>query len=99
MVSATQALIWNKWHLAGTLVKEPTGKQSSKPYAKRCDPGWEDGILRTSPVKNEPYEPSHPYEKRFGMEDPFSDEIKESHGVTPDGLVDMMIREALGFDA
>lgn len=97
MVTATQALAWSKWELAGTLVSEPTGKQSSKPYGKRCNPGWEDGILRTSPLRNDPYEPSHPYMKRFGMEDPFSDESKEANGITPEGLGDMMIREALGI--
>jgi hypothetical protein len=97
MVSATQALQWNKWELAGTLIKEPMGSQSSRPYGKRCDPGWEDGILRTSPLRNEPYEPSHPYKKRFGMDDPFSDESREADGITPDGSPMNIIREALGM--
>jgi hypothetical protein len=97
MVTATQALAWGRWEAAGTLLPNPTGKQSSNPYAKRSRPGWEDGILRTSPLVNEPYEPSKPYEKRFGMEDPFSDESREMDGITPDGLPGNLIREALGI--
>jgi hypothetical protein len=95
MVTATQALAWGRWEAAGTVLQEPTGKQSSQPYGKRSNPGWEDGILRTSPKPNVPYEPSYPYEKRFGMEDPFSDESRELDGITTDGLPANLIREAL----
>jgi hypothetical protein len=98
MVTATQALQWGRWEAAGTVLPNPMGKQSSNPYSKRGNPGWEDGILRTSPKRNDPYTPSYPYEKRFGIEDPFSDESREMQGITPEGLSMNLIREALGYD-
>lgn len=97
MVSAVQALQWNKWELAGTLVKDPSGKQSAMPDHKRYNPKWDMGIIRTQPPLNDPYEPSHPYTKRFGIEDPFSDDNLMMEGITPDGLPMIVIREALGM--
>jgi hypothetical protein len=38
---------------------------------------------------------STPYEKKFGAEDPFSDESKEKWGVTPDGYVGDAFRDIL----
>jgi hypothetical protein len=35
------------------------------------------------------------YEKRFGDEDPFSDEMKERHGITPEGYVGDVFRDML----
>ena len=100
MVSGLQALMRNNWESAGTLNQDIELKQSSDPHLKRCEPYLDisaGGILRTRPRKNDPYEPSHPYEKRFGMEDPFSDENKEAAGITPEGYPSMDFREALGL--
>jgi hypothetical protein len=98
MVSAVQALARNAWDTAGTLVPYPVNRQSSDPSIKRdCTGFYQDGILRSVPRKNHPYEASHPYEKRFGMDDPFSQENAETMGITPDGLPSGLIREALGM--
>jgi hypothetical protein len=97
MISAPQALQRGDWSLAGTVIPDATAKQGANPETKRCDPYIDGNIIRTKPRKNDPYEPSHPYEKRFGMEDPFSDLRAEEPGITPDGLVGNIVREALGI--
>ena len=95
MVTALQALQRNDWTLAGTLVNEPTNRQSSDPSLKRSSWHWDGPILRSRPNANEPYEPSRPYEKRFGMQDPWSQESAEENGVTPDGMPGDLWKEAL----
>jgi hypothetical protein len=98
MVTASQALQRNDWSLAGTLIENPTAKQSANPVHKRTGAYWDDDfVTRSHPRKNDPYEASHPYEKRFGIDDPFSDENAEKAGITPDGLIGNMVREALGI--
>lgn len=102
MISALQALQRNDWSLAGTLIPDKEFKQSADPKTKRQDAYLEffrgsTSILRSKPRVNDPYEPSHPYEKRFGMDDPFSIENMEKPGIMPDGMVGQMIREALGI--
>jgi hypothetical protein len=98
MISAVQALARNNWALAGTIIEDAELTHSANPHGKR-NPRWfidrEMGVYRTTPRVNEPYEPSHPYEKRFGMEDPWSQEMSENWGVTPDGLPAILINEAL----
>jgi hypothetical protein len=95
MVTALQALQRNDWSLAGTLVNEPTNKQSSDPSLKRSSWYWDGDLLRSRPNRNDPYEPSRPYEKRFGMEDPFSDESRESEGIHPDRYPGDLWKEAM----
>ena len=95
MVTAIQAVARNKWDTAGTLVNEPTGKQSSNPVKKRSAWYWDGDVIRSKPPLNIPYEASHPYEKRFGMEDPFSDENNERYGISPDGLPGGLWKEAI----
>lgn len=98
MISASQALQRNDWSLAGTVIPNPTANQSSNPVSKRESPYLDDDFhVRSRPRKNDPYEPSYPYRKRFGMDDPFSDENAEVAGITPDGLAGNIIREALGI--
>jgi hypothetical protein len=99
MVTPVQALARNKWELAGTLVTGDAAevKQSSVPWKKRCDVYKDGDINRSKPRVNDPYEASHPYEKRFGLDDPFSDENMEAYGVTEEGLPGMLIREGLGL--
>jgi hypothetical protein len=95
MVTALQALQRNSWEMAGTLVDNPTNKQSSDPSLKRSSWHWDGELLRSRPNANDPYEPSRPYEKRFGMEDPFSDESREAEGIHPDGYPGDLWKEAM----
>lgn len=100
MVTATQALARGKWHTAGMLYqkaydKAPTAKQSSNPIRKRSAWYWDQDILRSKPPINFPYEKSHPYEKRFGIEDPWSQESLEEFGISPDGLPSTLWNEVL----
>jgi hypothetical protein len=95
MVTALQALQRNNWDAAGTLVKEPMARQSSDPSLKRSRWHWEGGLLRSRPAENEPYQASKAYEKRFGMDDPFSDESMEAAGISPDGYPGDLWKEVL----
>ena len=99
MITPVQALQRSKWNLAGTLITGDDAMitQSSNPYKKRCDVYRDENIWRSKPRVNEPYETSHPYEKRFGIEDPFSQENEEAYGVTAEGLPGMLIREGMGL--
>ena len=99
MITPLQALNRNKWELAGTLITgdDAIVKQSSLPYKKRTGVYRDKDIWRSSPRLNYPYEISYPYEKRFGMDDPFSDENMETYGVTSEGLPGMLIREGIGL--
>lgn len=100
MITAVQALQRNNWDLAGSLIPDPQLTHSANPKGKR-NPEWyidrKAGIFRTNPRENQPYEASHPYEKRFGMEDPFSQEMTENWGITPDGLPVILVNEALSL--
>jgi DNA polymerase type B, organellar and viral len=95
MVSGLQALQRNNWALAGTLVNEPTNRQSSDPSMKRSTWYWDGDLLRSRPSENEPCTPSVPYEKRFGMADPWSDESKEENGISPEGYPGDIVNEVL----
>ena len=97
MTTALQALHRNDWSQAGAVLPEAHSQQSSHPGKKRCSPFFDGGILRTRPKQNDPYEPSYPYLKRFGIEDPFSDVAQERYGITPDGLVANVFREAINL--
>lgn len=101
MISALQALQRSDWSLAGTLVTGEAAKvvQSSDPSNKREYAYWDGDILRSEPYRNEDHEPSIPYQKRFGMEDPWSEESIQSFGISPDGPIGMLIREALTDEA
>lgn len=95
VVTLKQALARGKWHTAGrNEPKNPT--QVSDPYLKRGPVYYDDkrNIWRSEilwPAWNEntgDFEcVSFPYEKRFGLEDPFSDVSKEEAGINEDGLV------------
>ena len=97
MTTALQALHRNDWNQAGAILPDAFAQQSSHPGKKREQPYFDGGILRTRPKSNDPYEASHPYTKRFGIEDPFSDVSMEAYGVTPDGLVGNVFREAINL--
>ena len=78
--------------------------QSSNPSSKRGLLYYDrvEGFWRTEiKVPEFDYESmaydceSQPYQKRFGTEDPFSDESREALGITPDGTVSGMFRVLL----
>jgi hypothetical protein len=105
VVTCTQALEWDKWNTAG-MVGPKISRQSSDPSLKRCKPYWDNDVWRTEPhtpelvidLKNltSHWEvESTPYEKRFGIDDPFSWESKEQLGVSPDGTVSDLFAFAL----
>jgi DNA polymerase type B, organellar and viral len=100
MVTATQAAMWNNWETAGYYVSRdpdaaPIGRQNSDPIFKRYGCWIDRDILRTY-AKQKEDSPSVPYDKKFGMEDPFSDESRDVHGETPDGYPGILVKEALG---
>lgn len=101
MITALQALRRNDWSLAGKVSNGTKLIQDSNPFTKRTgfDVDTFDGrtIYRTRPHFNIWYDvdrdneatwiASAPYVKRFGMDDPFSDDYKEQLGITEDGLI------------
>jgi len=105
LTSCSQALARNDWETAG-FVDQGTAVQSSDPHIKRTGVYWDNDCWRT-----EPWTPSltidydemtsHweiesvPYEKRFGLEDPFSWESRELLGVSPDGNIGDLFSFAL----
>jgi hypothetical protein len=95
MVTATQALARGKWETAGTVNHDVSVTQSSNPSSKRQAWYLDGDIIRSKPPKNIPYEPSHPYTKRFGLDDPWSDESTSQYGDTPDGKVADLWKEIL----
>jgi hypothetical protein len=98
MTTALQALRQNDWSRAGRVSTGDPLQQDSNPSAKR------EGLYRTvvdgrCVYRSRPHHgmgdgnwtPSTPYEKRFGMEDPWSEEYKTQFGITEDGnLGDML---------
>jgi hypothetical protein len=96
MTTALQALRRNDWSQAGRVELEPDELiQDSDPKEKRgylyADTFDGRKIYRSCPRHNTQKDPSQPYVKRFGMDDPWSLESTESFGVTPDGPVDHIL--------
>lgn len=105
MVTGLQALRRNDWSLAGRVA---TGDEV-KPLVQNADASDKrtglyadtfDGrkVFRSLPhfgMDGVHWVKSHPYEKRFGMDDPWSQEYKEQLGVTQDGLVGDAIYDIL----
>jgi hypothetical protein len=96
IITALQALMRNKWELAGK--NDPkTVYHSSNPFRKRSgieydgkQHVWRSGILRREydwTIGDYREVVSTAYKKAFGMDDPFSDESREEFGVTEDGMV------------
>jgi len=86
MTTALQALIQHDWSLAGEVHTDKEMTQNSYPGEKRSDRAYLDneyGFFRTMPKKVEDYH-SVEYTKRFGMDNPWSQEFLEQHGITPD---------------
>jgi hypothetical protein len=98
MTTALQALRQHDWTRAGTVRTDIELEQNADPFTKRegLYQDTYDGrtIYRSRPHFNmiQPeheleWVPSFPYEKRFGMDDPFSEEYKQQLGITQDGNV------------
>jgi hypothetical protein len=104
MITCLQALMRNDWTLAGE--NDPKSMfQSSNPFRKRGkvyhDDTW--NVWRTEIIRPE-YDwaeedyvnvVSEPYVKRFGIEDPFSDESRMENGVTQDGTLSFVYSSLL----
>lgn len=102
MTTALQALRQGDWSLAGRVRTDVELVQDSSPWEKRTNVYQDiyDGriIYRSQPyggmaetddgqcISMQPI-PSTPYTKRFGMEDPWSDEYQEQLGITEDGTI------------
>lgn len=99
MTSCLQAIQRGKWETAGHVTQDVTLTQSATPHKKRAglfyDP--EAGIYRSRPWMSGITFPidSQPYEKRFGIEDPWSIESLEEYGLTPDGTVSQLFTEVV----
>lgn len=103
MVSALQAIRRGKWEMAGRVNEGVVIVQNSNPEDKR-EGIYRDEYDGRTIYRSEPYFgmiqgddlelqwiKSTPYQKRFGMDDPWSDEYKAQFGETPDGLsIDMV---------
>lgn len=98
MVTALQAIRRGKWELAGTVTEGAEVIQDSNPEDKR-EGIYRDSYDGRVIYRSEPYfgmvqgddlelqwVPSTPYQKRFGMDDPWSEEYLQQFGETPDGL-------------
>lgn len=102
MTTALQALRRRKWDTAGAVISGGIVEQNADPSDKRSGLYRDEyngrTVYRSSPhygmVQEQTdygYElgwiPSTPYTKRFGMDDPWSDEYKSQLGETPEGPV------------
>lgn len=102
MTTALQALSQGRWERAGAVIEGKIVVQDSDPEGKRIglERCIYNGriVYRSRPhyglehVEREDafdfeWVPSHPYEKRFGMDDPFSEESKQQLGESPDGNI------------
>jgi hypothetical protein len=95
LVSAKTALARGDWMQAGETQVNIVAIQDSDPSDKRREVYYdaESNRLRTSPISVPDSEiPSIPYDKRYGMEDPFSIDSQEILGITPDGTANDMAR-------
>lgn len=105
MVSCLQALRRGNWTLAGYVSNEEERVQSSNPYEKRMTAYYDGHVYRSEPfepgllVEETPDGlwtsrqdcQSKPYEKQFGMDDPWSQERLTEFGLSPDGLIGDLI--------
>lgn len=105
MISCLQAIRRHNWSLAGKVDTNIKLVQNSNPYDKRIgmapeifidEYGNKRPIYRTFPWTL-PIDDckSKPYEKLFGMDDPWSQDRLELFGINPDGYIPELIAEAL----
>jgi hypothetical protein len=103
MTSCLQAIRRGKWWLAGHVEQSVIVEQNANPYLKRIGamPGrLPDGRRIWGSI---PWQlplddcESKPYQKRFGMDDPWSLERMEIQGITPEGMPGEIVRDKLGI--
>lgn len=103
MISCLQAIRWGNWELAGKVLSNYESVQNGNPVEKRLGV-WrmplEDGrmVWRSVPWnlgKDGEIISSTPYAKRFGMEDPWSDEFQGREMLTRDGTVPEVIHDTI----
>lgn len=89
MTSVLTALNIGRWHEAGVVAESVSVTHSSSPYTKRGASYWDADArrIRTKVLDLGKDIESVPYEKRFGMEDPFSQENEELFGIHPEGSI------------
>lgn len=103
MISCLQAIRRHKWELAGYVETDRTLIQNANPYDKRIG-AWPVDYSGRTIWRSEAWTlpinecESKPYQKRFGMDDPWSLERQEYFGITPDGTVPDLVREGLIMD-
>lgn len=95
VLSIGQALNGSGWNTAGEVSHEINMVQSASPYTKRSGCSWyrdvdPNRIVFRSRPQFSPG-PSVPYEKKFGLEDPYSVESRDMLGVDQDGELMMQI--------
>jgi hypothetical protein len=103
MVSCLQAIRRHKWELAGYVSQSTEMAQNANPYDKRIG-AWRETLDDGRTIwRSEPWTfpinecESRPYQKRFGMDDPWSLERLELLGITQDGTIPDIIAEQLGL--
>lgn len=107
MTTALQALRRNRWDQAGSVESGVPLIQDSDPHSKRQGLYRDavDGrtVYRTTPHygmtegEGRPeWIPSTPYERRIGLDDPFSEEYREQFGITDDGTTLDLLYWVLG---
>jgi hypothetical protein len=90
LVSAKTALNRGDWKEAGATYENIIVIQDSDPNEKRWHPYFdaEKNRIRTRPMRVAEDEiVTEPYQKRYGLEDPFSLDTQESMGMSQDGTV------------
>lgn len=106
MVTCLQAIRRGDWGLAGTVKEDVPMVQRANPHDKRgyartsveggriLHRSWPHQYGQNYAVDGVEYE-SRAYAKRFGMDDPWSDESRESYGIDEDGYTSDLFRELL----
>lgn len=99
LTSCSQALARGKWHTAGDVAQDVKLVQNSDAWKKREGLTYD---VNRKIYRSLPWEPGQwfdqectPYEKRFGVEDPWSIESLEEYGITPDGALKDLITETM----
>lgn len=100
LTSVKTALMRNDWSQAGQTQVNVIVIQDSDPSDKRENVFYDPvaNRLRTIPVRIPDGDiRSVPYEKRYGIDDPFSQESKEEFGLTWDGVLSDAVREYINI--
>jgi hypothetical protein len=92
MTTALQALNEGEWGRAGYVTTDLKVTHTSEPWDKRERPYWDPVARRLRTVPRTVAEPvSAPYEKRYGLEDPFSDDRLNMLGTSQDEMIAMQM--------